>query len=644
MIQQAEQWARERVANLPKRWQGRILKSWDNQRGPQTGLDDALTREQEAQAAANLRLLQVTKTLDSVRMPLDATDLDVCGHADKQAERCGELAQVWHMPEALRAAMGRLCVGHDLTPPGYRVDKWGALVMMLDAEGKPKMTDSAAIRRMLDPLWWRRGLRKAHAKNVESAAIGLGYVNRKRDIYVSAESLRRRTQQNARNLETLQNTTATNEHGQEYTLAELAATGPANKAIRRAELMTRISGFERVALDMGHEGLFFTVTCPSRMHKFSTVKGEPGKLKDVRENGRYDGTTPGEAQKYLAKVWARIRAALARKGITLYGFRIAEPNHDGTPHWHLLVFHEKGKLELIRAVVLKQALKDSPNEPGAQTHRVDFRPIDWNRMFNGKRGSASGYIAKYVAKNIDGYKLDTDLVGGQHIVADGMDTARRVEAWAATWGIRQFQQVGGPPVGVWRELRRIDTMPDNAPDFLKLAHNAVNKVAVIEGRENASVAWDHYTRAQGGVFCGRRYRVRLSKVEREGQNRYGEEMPDRVIGVEAQVREGYTPEHMRHMPHVAGGRAVRLVQWVVESKRFIWSITSRRKNERNGAAVAPWTCVNNCTQPGAAGTRQAGEFEQLAEVAAAERAEMAINAGAWIESREAGGLSTKEIT
>lgn len=627
MIQQAEQWARERVANLPKRWQGRILKSWDKQRGPQTGLDDALTREQAAQTAANIRLLLVTKTLDSVRMPLDATDLDVCGNADKQAERCGELAQVWHMPEALRAAMGRLCVGHDLIPPGYRLDKFGAMVLIRDAMGNPKMTDSAAIRRMLDPLWWRRGLRKAHAKNVEGAAIGLGYVNRKLDIYVSAESLRRRTQQNARNLETLENTTATNEHGQQYTLAELAATGPANKAIRRAELMTRISGFERVALDMGHDGLFFTVTCPSRMHKWATARKGGG----VFENPSYDGTTPGEAQKYLAKVWARIRAALARRSITLYGFRIAEPNHDGTPHWHLLVFHEPQHLETVRAAVLKQALKDSPNERGAHAHRVDFKPIDR------ERGSAAGYIAKYVAKNIDGHRLESDLVGGVELVADGMDTARRVEAWAATWGIRQFQQVGGPPVGVWRELRRIETMPDNAPDFLKLAHNAVNKVAVIEGRENASVAWDHYTRAQGGVFCGRRYRVRLSKVEREGQNRYGEDMPDRVIGVEAQVREGYTPAHMRHMPPVAGGRATRLVQWVVESKRFTWSITSRRKNQRNGAAVAPWTCVNNCTAPGAAGTRQAGEFEQWEEVAAAERAEMAINAGAWIESREAGG-------
>ena len=46
----------------------------------------------------------------------------------------------------------------------------------------------------------------------------------------------------------------------------------------------------------------------------------------------------------------------------------------------------------FQATVWKYALQDSPNEPGALTHRVDFQPIDAGK------GTAAGYIAKYVAK------------------------------------------------------------------------------------------------------------------------------------------------------------------------------------------------------------------------------------------------------
>ena len=443
-----------------------------------------------------------------------------------------------------------------------------------------------------DPLWWRRGLRKDHAKAVEGAAITLGYVNKTRDIYVSNESLARRIQQNARNAESLEATTAVNELGQEFTLAELAAKGTANKAIRRAELMTRISGFERIARDMDHAGLFFTITCPSRMHKWRTVAG--GR---VIENPRYDGTTPREAQAYLAKVWARIRASLKRQGVGLYGFRIAEPNHDGTPHWHLLVFHQEAHLAALRATVWRYALADSPNEPGAHTHRVDFKPIDW------QRGSAAGYIAKYVAKNIDGYRVDQDLYG-----KDALETSARVEAWAATWGIRQFQQVGGPPVGPWRELRRVEAIPAQAPDHLHQAHRAVNKTAVIEGRDNASVAWDQYCKAQGGVFCGRDYRIKVAKIEVDGVGRYGEPIGERPIGVETTSIETYTPAHMAWMN--PPGWATRVVSWFVESVRHVWQIVGRKGRAIgrlfNGTAAqpsAPWTRVNNCTEGGSNGDR-----------------------------------------
>lgn len=568
------EWATSRVAPFPPRWQTKLLAGWERQRNK---FDDSEWAEFEAQRKANLDLLHTTKDLRQVRIPLDASDTDICTRATELATQCGQLAQVYHQPEALRAAMERKALANGVEPPHKKRVK----------------SDHGAMARMLEPLWWRQALRKMHAKNVEGAAIQLGYVNKTRDIYVSNESLNRRLQQNKRNTDMMENTIMENDLGQQFTLAELSAKGPSNKAIRRAELMTRISGFERIAKDMGHAGLFFTITCPSRMHKWTTLKNGNG----VRENTRYDGTTPREAQAYLAKVWARIRASLNRQGIGIYGFRIAEPNHDGTPHWHLIVFHRESDYSNLRHTVWRYALQDSPDEKGANVHRVDFKQIDWTR------GSAAGYIAKYVAKNIDGFRVGEDLYGN-----DALETSARVEAWATTWGIRQFQQVGGPPIGPWRELRRIKDLPEGAPEHLLAAHRAVNKLAVIEGRENASVAWDSYTRAQGGVFCGRGYRIKVAKKEVNGVGRYGEPIGERPIGVETEHIEKWVPEHIAHIPKAF---ATRVVHWLVESVRHAWQVVGkatgvaiRRVSIGMGAQPsAPWTRVNNCTEGVANGHR-----------------------------------------
>lgn len=600
-----ETWAHRIVGSFPPRWEKKLLTRWDQRRRAHQFGD--LIGEYEAGRDANIELREVAHRLDVVRIPLDASDSTICQSADEQAARCkalatatmaGQKAGPWRFnpvfgrdvlerplmgtPTMRRFAMARIVEGAGIEPPVYR---W---ILDDDAAGA-HVEDGPAMARMMDPQWWRLQLRKVHAKQVEGAAIALGYVNKGRDPYVSNESVMRRAQQNERNAQALEATTCTNEEGQEFKLAELAAKGPANKAIRRAELMTRIAGFERIADDLGHVGMFMTMTCPSRMHKWRTVAN--GR---VLENPKYDGTLPNEAQQHLAKVWARIRAHLARRGIKQYGFRIAEPNHDGTPHWHLLVFldpayqgdKKRSAVARFRAIVRRYALADSATERGAKAHRVDFKPIDKGR------GSAAGYIAKYVSKNIDGYKLDKDLIGN-----DAVQTSHRVEAWASTWRIRQFQQVGGPPVGPWRELRRVKAMPSNAPQHLLDAHQAVNKTKALDDLSDSQqqtvkgAQWDAYCKAQGGVFCGRGYSIRVEQAQREGLNKYGEPLAPVPVGVS--TLETYTPAHMAWM----GGKAVRRV--IVESARYVWTIARKVGGAIgrvfNAAISPPWTCVNNCT-------------------------------------------------
>jgi hypothetical protein len=289
---------------------------------------------------------------------------------------------------------------------------------------------------------------------------------------------------------------------------------------------------------------------------------------------------------------ADIRSDLHRRGIGVYGFRIAEPQHDGTPHWHFLLFFDEEHAQPAERGFLTHALKDSPDEPGAREHRCYFERIDWSK------GSAAGYVAKYVSKNIDGEHVGEDLNGGA-----ATKTAVRVEAWAARWGIRQFQFVGGPPVGIWRELRRIESVPAQAPQHLRDAHDAAYKRNAVEGHASASVAWDKYCEAQGGVFCGRDARIKLAMATPERVGRYGDEPAPRPFGVETSSIDDY------EVPESLGMRAHRLVHWVVESARHVWEILRKPPNAPLGSSFAeraqpeePWTRVNNCTTKSPLGT------------------------------------------
>ncbi|MGF6978203.1 hypothetical protein QFZ94_006718 [Paraburkholderia sp. JPY465] len=603
------EWAASLVADIPRPWAARLLSAWEKRRASFNPL--ATTGEGIARRKANEQLRADVALMRPVSkaLPLDASDSELCNAAWNAAERCRvklialEAEQQKYPTETLidcvraagaaaspaeldafeqRAALARLCVADGIAAP--------------EAE---RYEDVPAVRRMVAAHWWKGRMRRAHAMARESAAIRLGIVGRGRECYVSDVSKLDRQWQNERNAAALAATSARNvETEQEFTLAELAAKGPANAAIRRAELMTRINGFERIAIATGHAGLFLTMTCPSKMHRMTTVGARGGRS---RSNGEWDGTTPDEAQRYLAKVWARIRAALARRQVNLYGFRIAEPQHDGTPHWHCLFFYEPKHEATVRAMVRRYALAVDGDEPGAQEKRCDFKTMD------PAKGTAAGYIAKYVAKNIDGYRLKKDLEGN-----DSLETSARVEAWATRWRIRQFQQIGGPPVTVWRELRRVQSVPADAPKHVIAAHNAVNRVATFEGRENASVAWEHYVHAQGGVACGRNYRVRLARAASDKIGHYGEAGAPVTVGVEyfevAKVRD------------VIGNWIDVLPRTVtVGSKRFTWEIMRPAASARAGYATrpvqglelglkrdhrAPWTCVNNCTEGAEDGVNQ----------------------------------------
>ncbi|WP_052494138.1 replication endonuclease [Nitrosospira sp. NpAV] len=218
--------------------------------------------------------------------------------------------------------------------------------------------------------------------------------------------------------------------------------------------------------------------------------------------------TPREAQTYLNKIWSRIRSRLDDRDLTYYGMRVVKPQHDDTPHWHLLFFMPKEHVEQVGSVIQDYAMREDGDEAGAAKHRYKEEHIDRSK------GTAASYIAKYISKNIDGFGLDCDIDGGEPISA-----AERVRVWASTWGIRQFQPIGGPSVTLWRELRRMGEM--GVTGELKELRDTADKGE-----------WDRFVMLMGGPQAKRKnFPITLAKQWNDKPNRYGEPKGEEVIGI-----------------------------------------------------------------------------------------------------------------
>jgi hypothetical protein len=360
----------------------------------------------------------------------DLSDGDIQDTADRAAASVQRLAKVWQSqatPDtSILRSLRLIARGHCVTPPSK--------------EGlKP------CINRMMDACWWRRVLRERF-RAVELHQIQRGAVHRHAGAYVSAKALHRFERNRKRLAALLASLDMINETtGEVIPLQDIVDASQANPANRRRAMMARIKGIEDSAKALGHVALFLTITCPSRMHP-RHVTGE--------RNARHDGTSPRRAQAYLGRLWNSAMRHAAHQGLQPYGLRVVEPHHDACPHWHVLVFVPGNQADAVTGIFKAYALADSPDEPGAQERRFTVERID------PAKGSAVGYVAKYVSKSIDGEGVN----GDEESDHTGADASRRIVAWARTWGIRQFQFFGVPPITPTRELYRMagDSLPGQA--------------------------------------------------------------------------------------------------------------------------------------------------------------------------------------
>jgi hypothetical protein len=533
------------------------------------------------QASAELQAIHASLVIGDLN--LTASTEELRESAQRFASRCRNARQAARTLAEAHGRCSAIVERYRLTPPPAKPDSL-----------EPN------LNRMCCNGWWFRKIQTLRLRTLEKIARNIELVSRCRSIYASDHIVKLKRWQKEQNRLYLSSSYLTNEKGESFSLQELADRSVSNPAIRRAELMVRAKGFEIVAELVGHIGEFYTLTTPSRMHACRH---------DGAPNPGYDGTSPREAHEYLTHLWALIRAELHRQDIRPYGFRVVEPHHDGTPHWHLLLFMPQEHRDMVRDVMRRYALADNGDEPGAAQHRFKAVAID------PAKGSAAGYIAKYIAKNIDGYALDQDLHGKPANLA-----AEHITAWATTWGIRQFQQIGGPSVTVWRQLRRLAAVEDGELENIRQSATASD--------------WAAYTLAQGGpemprrshpiqpfYALTRRLDTDTGEIYLVVQGRYGDASPQRVAGLTCRgvaydtrkhfwtlslgVTESETRRSRTHGgdPATAGkphgyGTAPASFRWnagLSGNPRGLPSVQATRHEEPGADGEAPWTRINNCT-------------------------------------------------
>jgi hypothetical protein len=403
------------------------------------------------------------------------------------------------------------------------------------------------MARMITPEWWTRQAKKQWVI-VEDILRECGEVERYKSPYVSNWALNKAEKQKANNKAFLEGWEAINELGQSFTLAELSEKCVSNADNRFSELVVRAKGLEEISEEQGHQGYFLTLTAPSKYHPITSIKKDDKHI-SVRNKKYWRAGCPDvrEAHTYLNGVWCRFRSWCERHGIPFYGLRTVEPHHDGCPHWHLMLWVQPSRAKEFLDAFHHYALQEDGNEAGAKKYRVKVEKID------PAKGSAVGYIVKYISKNIHGKHVDTDHETGR----SGSDAANRIVAWARLNRIRQFQFVGGASVTIWRELRKFGK--DNAPEFFKDIYHAANRAD-----------YSGFVKLMGGVFAGRDQALKIHYSD-EVENQYGE-MVKAVKGVANEINVLIT----------------RLHEWTVRKKGS--------SSLEDGEAV-PWTRVNNCTGP-----------------------------------------------
>ncbi|HCN8248284.1 replication endonuclease [Escherichia coli] len=430
-----------------------------------------------------------------------------------------------------------------------------------------------AILRLTCADWWKRKLWLLRCEWREEQLRAACLVSRKTSPYLSQDALSEFRAQREKTRDFLKSFELENEDGFTIDLETVYYAGVSNPVHRKAEMMATMKGLELLAEARGDKAVFLTVTCPSKYHA-TTENGHP--------NPKWNGATMRDSSDYLVNTFfAAVRKKLNRDGLRWYGIRTVEPHHDGTVHWHMMVFAHPEEIDSIVAITRDIAIQEDRHELGN-----DITPRFKVEYVDGSKGTPTSYIATYIGKNLDSRAVDgIDPKTGQprvdHETGKSMaESVERAIGWARLHRVRQFQFFGIPSRQVWRELRRLASqMARNPEGPQRLKDDAMD--AVLAAADAGCFAT--YIEKQGGVLVPRKdYLIRTAYDLADELNDYGEQSVQ-IYGIWSPL----IGESSRVCTHPDNWKLVRRKPEAEDSAR-------ENGFDLQGGPAAPWTRGNNC--------------------------------------------------
>ena len=126
----SEVWAGGRLAVVPHVWRRRVDTLWRNRRAKADRLAEhefSLARRFAIQDEADGWLVSVTDGIAALRVPVGASDHDICELAEKKARDCMDLAgSAWlKTPAAIRGRLALHVQHYGIKPPGEQIEAGG---------------------------------------------------------------------------------------------------------------------------------------------------------------------------------------------------------------------------------------------------------------------------------------------------------------------------------------------------------------------------------------------------------------------------------------------------------------------------------------------------------------------------------------